>query len=72
MLLNVNRVFLDLKLCTFYCQAFQISPVHPGDATSPQYAFSLRAAGLIFDELMSTREILKTFWRQNDVYLESS
>ena len=42
MLLNVNRVFLDLKLCTFYCQAFQISPVHPGDATSPQYAFSLK------------------------------
>ena len=54
--LNVNGVLVDPKSCTFYCQAFQIVLAHLY-ATSPQFAFSSRDAGLLFDDLINTREI---------------
>ena len=56
--LNVNGVLVDPKLCTLYCQTFQIVLAHLyATSPNPQFAFSSRDAGLLFDDLISTREI---------------
>ena len=56
--LNVNGVLVDPKLCTLYFQTFQIVLAHLyATSPNPQLAFSSRDAGLLFDDLISTREI---------------